>query len=88
MTAMPNLHIRDVPLDALATFRSSAEGRGRSLNSELVAALVAEARRIERAETLRARFAEGHRRFREAYPDGYPRGLEPETIIRRDRDAR
>jgi hypothetical protein len=88
MSAMPNVHIRDLPPDAVETLRSAAKRHGRSLNAELVAVLV------ERAEleALRPDFDERlegvRRRWRERNPDGFPPGLEPETIIREARDSR
>ena len=37
---------------------------------------------------LLERLAEGRRRWQRWFPDGFPPGLEPETIIREDRDTR
>ncbi len=85
---MANIHIRDVPPDALDSLRATARRKRRSLNAELVEALVGHAERQQRAEHLLERLAEVRRQWREAFPDGYPPGLEPETIIRRDRDTR
>lgn len=85
---MPNVHVRDVPPEALETLREAAKRHGRSLNAEIVDALVREAERERRSEDLLAGLAEVRRRWREAFPEGFPPGLEPEAIIRRDRDSR
>lgn len=85
---MANIHIRDVPPDALEALRTAARRHRRSLNAEIVEALVGHAGRAQRAENLVERLAEGRRRWKKWFPDGFPPGLEPETIIRRDRDAR
>jgi hypothetical protein len=88
MCEMPNVHVRDVPPDALETLREAAKRSGRSLNAEIVAALVAQAARERGAADLLERLAEVRRSWKEQFPDGFPPGLEPETIIRRDRDSR
>lgn len=88
MSQMPNVHVRDVPPEALETLREAAKRHGRSLNSEIVDALVRQAEQERRSANLLERLAEGRRRWREAFPEGFPPGLEPETIIRRDRDSR
>ncbi|MDQ3379659.1 MAG: hypothetical protein M3546_04975 [Actinomycetota bacterium] len=85
---MANIHIRDVPPDALDALRAAAARKRRSVNAELVVALVEYAERQQQAEDLLERLAEVRRQWREAFPDGYPAGLEPEAIIRRDRDTR
>lgn len=88
MAPMPNVHIRDVPPEALAALKAAATRRGRSLNAEIVDALVQQAERERRAEGLLARLDDVRRRWRETHPDGFPHGMEPETIIRRAREAR
>lgn len=88
MRSMPNLHVRDVPVEAIETLRAAADRHGRSLNAELVAALVAEADRIERQTNATTRLEEIRRNWQKAFPDGFPPGFEPETLIRRMRDSR
>jgi plasmid stability protein len=83
-----NIHVRDVPPEALETLRAAARRHRRSLNAEVVGALVGYAEREQRAEALLERLAEGRRRWKKWFPDGFPPGLEPETTIRRDRDTR
>lgn len=85
---MPNVHIRDVPIDALAVLRAAAERRGRSLNAELVAVLVASAEREELEADFDRRLDGVRRRWKARNPDGFPAGLEPETVIREAREAR
>jgi len=88
MSSMPNVHIRDVPPETLDALRTAAKTSGRSLNAEIVEALVDHAERKQRAAGLLDQLAEGRRRWKKWFPDGFPLGLEPETIIRRERDAR
>jgi len=83
-----NIHIRDVPADALEALRAAARRKRRSLNAEVLEALVGHAEREQQAENLLERLAEGRHRWKKWFPDGFPPGLEPETIIRQDRDAR
>ena len=85
---MPNIHIRDLPPDAVETLRLAAKRHGRSLNSEIVAVLVERAEREARASDFDQRLEEVRRHWRERNPDGFPPGLEPETIIREARDSR
>lgn len=85
---MPNVHIRDLPPDALEALRTAARRNRRSLNAEIVSALVGQAEREQRGAEFASRLADSHRRWRKWFPDGYPPGLEPETIIRQTRDAR
>jgi len=87
MAVMPNLHIRDVPPEAVEALRAAAKRHGRSLNAELVDVLVAAAERRREGADLLERLEPVRRAWRERNPDGYPPGLEPETIIRRARDA-
>lgn len=85
---MPNVHIRDLPPETVETLRDAARRHRRSLNAEIVAALVERAKREEETDTLQERIRQVAARWRVRNPDGYPPGLEPETIIRRARDAR
>ena len=85
---MANVHVRDVPPDALETLRAAARRKRRSLNAEILEALVGHAEREQQSENLLERLAEGRRRWQRWFPDGFPPGLEPETIIRHDRDTR
>lgn len=85
---MPNVHIRDLPPEAVETLRAAARRHGRSLNAEIVAVLVERAEQEEQQTTLAERLEEARRRWREMNPDGFPPGLEPETIIREARDSR
>ncbi len=88
MSAVPNIHIRDIPLAAVETLRSSARRHGRSLNAEVVAVLVERAEQEAQRDDLDRRLEDVRRRWRERNPDGFPPGLEPETIIREARDGR
>jgi plasmid stability protein len=85
---MPNVHVRELPPETLDALRETARRHRRSLNAELVEALVQHAKRTENEETLLQRLEDVRRRWRQAYPDGFPPGMEPETVIRRDRDSR
>jgi hypothetical protein len=85
---MANIHVRDVPPDALEALREAARRHRRSLNSEIVDALVEHAARQQQAENLRERLALGRRQWLKWFPNGFPSDLEPETVIRADRDAR
>jgi len=87
MDAMPNVHIRDLPAEAVETLRSAARRHGRSLNAEIVAALVERAEREALRDDLGSRLSDIRRRWRERNPEGFPPGLEPETIIRQARDS-
>jgi plasmid stability protein len=87
MSAMPNVHIRDLPPEAVETFRSAAARHGRSLNAELVAVLVEQAEIEAQRDGLAMRLKAAQREWRRMNPDGFPPGLEPETIIRAARDA-
>lgn len=88
MSAMPNIHIRDLPPEAVETLRSAARRHGRSLNAEVVAVLVERAEQEAQRDDLDRRLEDVRRRWRERNPDGFPPGLEPETIIREARDSR
>jgi hypothetical protein len=88
MGNVANVHVRDVPPEALEALRAAARRNGRSLNAELVEALAQHARRVEGEATLLERLEAGRRRWREAFPEGFPPGLAPEVTIRRDRDSR
>lgn len=83
---MVNVHIREIPLETVDTLKAAARRRRRSLNAEIVDALVEHAERMERQETLLERLEEVRRGWREAFPEGFPPGFEPETTIRRDRE--
>jgi hypothetical protein len=87
MTSMPNVHLRDVPPDALEVLRSAARRKGRSLNAELVDALVQRAEVEEQSATLLERLEAHRQRIAAAHPEGLPPELEPEAVIRRLRDG-
>lgn len=87
MSVMSNVHIRGLPPAAVETLRSAALRHGRSLNAEIVAALVERAEEETRRLTLADRLEEARREWKRVNPDGFPPGLEPETIIREIRDA-
>jgi plasmid stability protein len=87
MTAMPNIHIRDLPPEAVETLRDAARRHGRSLNAEIVAALVERAEHEAGALALSARLELARNEWRQLNPGGFPVGLEPETVIRQQRDA-
>lgn len=84
---MPNVHIRDLPPETVETLRDAARRHGRSLNAEIVAVLVERAEQEANRRSLAARLAEAQQEWRQMNPDGFPPGLEPETIIRAARDA-
>ena len=84
---MPNVHIRDLPTEAVETLRDAAKRHGRSLNAEIVAVLVERAEQETQRLTLAERLEEARQEWRRMNPDGFPPGLEPETIIRAARDA-
>ena len=84
---MPNIHIRDLPPEAVETLREAAMRHGRSLNAEIVSALVERAEQEDGARALAARLESARSEWRQMNPDGFPAGLEPETIIRQLRDA-
>lgn len=88
MSRMPNVHVRDVPPDALDVLRDAARRHGRSLNAEIVDVLVKQAEREQRSADLVERLGEARRRWKRWFPDGFPPGHEPETTIRRERDTR
>ena len=88
MSSMPNVHVRDLPPETLESLRDAARRHRRSLNAELVAALVGHAERSVHEMDVLERLEEVRRIWRAAYPQGFPPGEEPETIIRRARDAR
>lgn len=87
MATMANLHIRDVPPETVEALRAAARRHRRSLNAEIVQALVDSAEKQLQAEDWLVQLEEVRRSWREAHPDGFPPGLEPETIIRRHRDG-
>jgi len=87
METVANIHIRDVPPETVEALRAAARRHRRSLNAEIVQALVDSAEKQLQAADWLAQVEEGRRRWQEAHPDGFPPGLEPETIIRRHRDG-
>lgn len=87
MASMANVHIRDLPPETIAALRESAKRHGRSLNAELVAALVERARAEHDRDRVAGRLEELRRSWRAGNSDGYPAGLEPETLIRERRDG-
>ena len=86
MSSVANVHIREIPPETIEVLKAAARRHRRSLNAEIVDAIVAHARRVEQQETLLERLEEVRRGWHEAYPDGFPPGTEPETTIRRDRE--
>jgi hypothetical protein len=88
IASMANIHVRDVPPEALDALRAAAHRHRRSLNAEIVEALVGHAARLEQTDGLLERLAQGRRRWKKWFPEGFPPGLEPETIVRRDLDTR
>jgi len=87
MTSVANVHIRDVPPEAVEALKAAARRRRRSLNAELVDAIVQRAEKERQLADWGQQVEEVRRRWQEAHPDGFPPGLEPETIIRRHRDG-
>jgi plasmid stability protein len=88
MSTMPNVHIRDLPPAAVETLRGAARKHGRSLNAEIVAALVEWAEHEARRGSFEEQLEGVRREWQRMNPDGFPPGLEPETIIRAGRDGR
>lgn len=88
MREMPNVHIRDLPRDVIEALRNAARRHSRSLNAELVAALVERAEQEAQRATVSELLQAARQRWAEQNPDGYPPGLEPETIIREAREGR
>ena len=86
MPEVANIHIRDVPPETVEALKAAARRRRRSLNAEILAALDERTERERRASELLERMEEVRRRWHEAYPEGFPPGLEPETTIRQDRE--
>jgi plasmid stability protein len=84
---MPNVHIRDLPPEAVETLRDAAKRHGRSLNAEIVAVLVERAEQEAQRGSFAERLEAVRREWRRTNPDGFPPGLEPETIIREARDS-
>lgn len=85
---MPNVHVRDVPPEALDALREAARRNRRSLNAEIVAVLADHGDKVARGAEFERRLRKAHRRWRGRFKDGYPAGLEPEAVIRQARDAR
>ena len=86
MASMANVHIRELPPETIEALKAAARRRRRSLNAEIVGALVEYGRRVEQQETLLERLDAVRRSWREAYPEGFPAGETPEETIRRDRE--
>ena len=70
MSAMPNVHIRDLPPEAVETLRDAAKRHGRSLNAEIVAVLVERAEQEANQRSLAERLADAQREWRRMNPDG------------------
>jgi plasmid stability protein len=87
MTTMANIHVRDVPPETVEALRAAARRHRRSLNAEIVQVLVDRAARERRGEDWLAQVEKTRRRWQRWFPEGFPPGLEPETIIRRHRDG-
>lgn len=87
MQTVANIHIRDVPPETVEVLRAAARRHRRSLNAEIVEALVERAEKQLQAADWLTQVEESRRLWQEAHPDGFPPGLEPETIIRRHRDG-
>jgi plasmid stability protein len=87
MSSVPNVHVRDVPEEALDALRAAARRHGRSLNAELVAALVERAGREVAAGPLLDRLRAVRDELRGRHPDGLPPDVDPVAIIRRARDT-
>jgi hypothetical protein len=81
-----NVHVREVPPETVETLKAAARRKRRSLNAEIVDALVEHARRIEQREAMLDRLEEVRRGWEAAYPEGTPPELDPVTTIRRDRE--
>jgi plasmid stability protein len=83
MSQMPTLNIRHVPESVVSTLKRRAKENGRSLNAEVVEALIAYDKRHTRAADLLRQLDE----FRAdlPLPDDAP---SPEDVIREARDER
>lgn len=88
MDPMANVHIRDLPPEAVEALRSAARRHHRSLNAEIVAVLVERAEYEARRASLTEALEEARIEWSRLNPDGFPPGLEPEAIIREARDSR
>ena len=77
MTAMPNVHIRDLPPEAVETLRDAAKRHGRSLNAEIVSVLVERAEQEAQRSTLAERLEAARQEWRRMNPDGFPPGSSP-----------
>lgn len=82
---MPNLHIRDVPIEVVVNLKAAAQREGRSLNKHVLA-LLDEAAKGGRKRTLDEVFASIDERAKK-YPLP-PDAPMPEDLIRQDRDSR
>jgi plasmid stability protein len=84
---VPNIHVRDLPPETVDALKAAARRNRRSLNAEIVDALVQHAGRRRDPDELIKQLEEGRRRWQRWFPDGYPEGLAPEEVIRRHRDG-
>jgi plasmid stability protein len=82
MTAMPTLHVRNVPDDVYVALRTRAEREGRSMSAEVIAILRRTLLRRRDPDELLADLRAT--RERAPLPAGAPK---PEDVIREDRDA-
>jgi plasmid stability protein len=83
MSEMPTLNIRNVPESVVATLKRRAKENGRSLNAEVVEALVDYDERHTRAADLLRQLDEFRAEL--PLPEGAPK---PEDVIRDARDER
>jgi plasmid stability protein len=82
---MPNLHIRDVPVEVVVGLKAAAQREGRSLNKHVLALLEEAAQERDRRtlDEVLASIDESAKRF--PLPPDAPM---PEDLIRQDRDSR
>jgi plasmid stability protein len=83
MSAMPTLHIRNVPAGIVNRLKRRAKKNGRSLNAEIVAALEASVEEEQRREWVSKRLEELRAEF--VLPAGSPDAVE---LIRQGREER
>jgi plasmid stability protein len=83
MSAMPTLHIRNVPAGTVNRLKRRAKNNGRSLNAEIVAALEASVDEEQRREWVSKRLEELRAEF--VLPEGAPDAVE---LIRQGREER
>ena len=88
MESVANVHVRDVPPEAVETLRAAARRHRRSLNAEIVDALVERAEKERQTADWLQQVEEARLGWRQWFPDGWPSELEsPEATIRRHRDG-